>query len=160
MAKCVPFANIVQIFKAHDSPIAPDRATTIMSTLDTLNHVLFICFVRFTGKRRLYLTMLLGIFLYALVTAAYGFLMLPSGYISFDPTKYHSIDSGNRNLSYIPLISVLLWSFFSFSPMPWMLLSKLFPFKSVCSNSNKKDNIFIRIVFFLNFTFLVLDHVA
>lgn len=82
---------IMQIFKAYDSPIEPDRAAAIMSLLDNLANVVFMCLVRFTGKRRLYLSMLTGVFLCVLTIATYGFLVLPSGYISFDPTQYESI---------------------------------------------------------------------
>lgn len=122
---------IVQIFKAYDSPIAPDKAATIMSALDNLINVMFMCLVRFTGQRRLYLTMLFGMFVCAMVTTVYGFLILPKDYFSFDPSQYYAIDSESKHLTYIPLISLLLWSFFSFAGMPWILLSELFPFKWV-----------------------------
>lgn len=122
---------MVQIFKAYNSPIEPDRAAAIMSLLDNVANVIFMCLVRFTGKRRVYLTMLSGVFVCALVVAIYGFIFLPSGYISFD-RAHDAFQLENDKLSYIPLVSLFLWSFFSFCGfigMPWMFLSELFPFK-------------------------------
>lgn len=126
-----------------------------MSLLDNLANVTFMCLVRFTGKRRVYLAMLSGVFLCALTVTTYGFMFLPSGYISFaqshQPLVNQTLIPGpcgymnqkltqshqpfqleNKNLTYIPLVSLLLWSFFSFcgfAGMPWMFLSELFPFK-------------------------------
>lgn len=123
---------IMQIFKAYNSPIEPDRTAAIMSLMDNLANVVFMCLVRFTGKRRLYLTMLFGMFVCALTVSVYGFMELPSGYISFDSVEYQSFNVQDKNLAYVPLVCLLLWSFFSFcgvASAPWMFLSELFPFK-------------------------------
>lgn len=123
---------IMQIFQAYDSPIEPDRTAAIMSLMDNLANVVFMCLVRFTGRRRLYLMMLSGVFLCASTLAVYGFLVLPSGYVSFDPLQYGSIEVQQKNLTYIPLVCLLMWSFCSFcgfASAPWMFLSELFPFK-------------------------------
>lgn len=122
---------LVQVLKAYNSPIEPDRAAAIMSLLDNLANVTFMCLVRFTGKRRIYLTMLTGVFSCALIVTIYGFMYLPSGYISFNQS-HETFQVENANLTYVPLVSLLLWSFFSFCGfigMPWMFLSELFPFK-------------------------------
>lgn len=124
-----PFS--MQIFKTYESPIPPDQATTVMSFLIVLANVVFICLVRFTGKRRLYLTFGSGIFVSSFVIACYGFIVLPRGLISFDQ-RHESFHLDNPNLAYIPMICLFLWSFFSncgFNEMPWMLTSELFPFK-------------------------------
>lgn len=51
----------VQIFKAYDSPIPPDRAVAVVTFNANLAYIAFMCLVRFTGKRRLYLIMAIGI---------------------------------------------------------------------------------------------------
>lgn len=121
---------IVQIFKAYESPIALDRAATILSIMDNIGVLAFICLVRFTGKRRLYLSVALGIFLCSLVISLYGFIVLPSGYISFNHQN-ETFHLENSNLAYIPMVCLFLWSFFSYCgylSMPWILLSELFSF--------------------------------
>lgn len=126
-----PFS--VQIFKAYDSPIPPDSAATITSVIIILANVIFMCLVRFTGKRRLYLTVGTGISICSLVIACYGFIYLPNGFISFGGfISNQSVHLANENLAYIPMICLFLWSFFTFCgilSMPWMLISELFPFK-------------------------------
>lgn len=127
---------IVQIFKAYESPIAPDQAATIMSFLDNLANITFMCLVKFSGKRKLYLTMLSGVFLCTLTISIYGFVYLPTGYISFNQQNQTTFPLENKNLSYIPFVSLCLWSFFAycgFNGMPWVFLSELFPFKWVYS---------------------------
>lgn len=121
---------IVQIMKAYNSPIEPDRTATLVSFANNLGVVGFLTLIRFTGKRPLYLTMLSGIFLLATAVCAYGFIYLPSGYNSFDPTNYVSMD--NKYLAYIPLICIILWNGFSncaVVTLPWQLLSEVFPYK-------------------------------
>lgn len=122
---------LIQIFKAYESPVPADQIMATMSFLEIFATLTFTCLVRFTGKRPLYLTMMFGIFIFSAVLSLYGFILLPMGYISFDSTdqKFHM---ENTILPYIPLVCLVLWSFFSycgFLAMPWMLLSEIFPFK-------------------------------
>lgn len=117
---------IVQIFKAYESPIPPDQSAAVMSVIIILANIVFMCLVRFTGKRKLYLTMAFGVFLSSFVIALYGFSFLPSGYISFGQ-QIQSTHLVNSNLTYIPMVCLLLWSFFTFcglQTMPWMLISE------------------------------------
>lgn len=125
---------IVQIFKAYESPIAPDRAAAVMTFLDNVANLTYMSLVRFTGKRRLYLTVITGVFLCSLIVSGYGFIYLPSGMVSFDHTNDTQQVSHleNPHLAYIPMICLWLWSFFSycgFIAMPWVLLAELFSFK-------------------------------
>lgn len=123
---------MVQIFQAYDSPIAPDQAAMIMSLLDIVANLVFMCVVHFTGKRKLYLSMVFGIVVCTIVISVYGFIFLPLGYNSFEKTQFSTFRLECKGLSYIPLIFLYLWSFFSFcgfNGMPWILLSEIFPFK-------------------------------
>lgn len=121
---------IVQIFKAYDSPISPDRTAAIQSFVNNVGNISFLCLLKFTGKRKLYLTMLTGVFLSAAIVAGYGFAVLPSGYNSFDQSQHSTLE--NKNLAFIPFIAICLWSFCSYcgvNSLPWQLLSELFPYK-------------------------------
>lgn len=123
---------MVQIFKAYDSPIAPDKAAMIMSQLDNVANLAFMCLVHYTGKRKLYLSMVFGIVVSTLVITCYGFIFLPPGFNSFDLTQTTHFQPECKGVTYIPLIFLYLWSFFSFcgfNGMPWILLSEMFPFK-------------------------------
>lgn len=120
------------MLKAYGSPIAPDKAVAIMSFLDNMANVTFICLVRFTGKRKLYLVCLIMVTICATTITWYGFTYLPVGYVSFDQVHHEAFKLENKDLGYIPTIGLLAWSFFAvcaFNGMPWMFLSELFPFK-------------------------------
>lgn len=123
-----PFS--VQIFRAYQSPIAPDKMAAAMSFATALGNVGFLCLLRFTGKRRLYLTTLSGMLLSAIVVCIYGWIYLPSGYNSFDKLPEFSLP--NESLSYIPLVFILTWSFLAYcgvSSLPWQLVSEVYPYK-------------------------------
>lgn len=122
---------IVQIFQAYDSPIAPDQAAAVLSFIDNLGQLVFVCLVHYTGKRPMFLAVTSGVFLSSLVISCYGFIILPNGFNSFDQQN-RSFHVDNPNLAYIPLICLFIWEFFSycsFIGLPWYLLSELFPLK-------------------------------
>lgn len=119
---------MVQIFKVYESPLPSEQTMVILGFLDNLASVVFICLVRLMGKRRLYLTAGFGIFISSLVITCYGFIVMPSGIVSFDQAN----EVEGTNLAFIPVICLYFWNFFSncgFMAMPWMLLSEVFPFK-------------------------------
>lgn len=121
----------MQILQAYESPIAPDKAAAYMSGLDNFANVIFTLGIGFIGKRRLYLAVLFGIFVNSIVVAVYGFIYLPTGFVSFD-YELQSFRMENSNLTYIPMVCLFLWSFFSYTgliAMPWILLSELYSFK-------------------------------
>lgn len=129
IAGMTPF--IVQIFKAYESPIAPDRTAALVSFVNNIGNIAFLCLLRFTGKRRLYLVMLSGVFLSAIVVCGYGFMVLPGGFNSFDRADSSVLE--NSQLGYIPFIAIILWSGFSFcgvNSLPWQMLSEIFPFRT------------------------------
>lgn len=123
----------VQIFKAYTSPIAPDEATAMLTLAMNVGNIMFLCLIRFTGKRRLYIFMMAGVFLCAAVTSIYGFIVLPRGYTSFDQSE-QSVSLEHPNVAYIPFISIILWGFCTYgavSAMAWQMISEVFPFKFV-----------------------------
>lgn len=120
---------MVQIFKAYESPIAPDKAVAALSVVDILATISFLCLIRFTGKRYLYLTMLTIVFLCSAIMCVYGYAILPGGYNSFDKSNF---DLKDAELSYIPFICIIVMSFCSFcgvATMPWQMISEVFPYK-------------------------------
>lgn len=123
----------VQIFKVYASPIAPDDAAALLTLAMNLGNILFLCLIRYTGKRRLYFFMMFGVFLCAAVTSIYGFVFLPSGYSSFSQSE-QQISLENPNVTYIPFISMILWGFCTYgavNAMAWQMISEVFPFKLV-----------------------------
>lgn len=121
---------IGQVFKAYDSPVAPDQAMAIVGFVNNFANIVFLCLIRFTGKRKLYFPMLTMVFLCSAIVSGYGFAFLPSGYNSFDHSQTASV--GDKNLTYIPFVCIILWSFCSYcgvNSVPWQMLSEVFPFK-------------------------------
>lgn len=84
-----------------------------MSIIDNFGQLAFLCLVRFTGKRRLYLIVTFGVFCSTLAISCFGFIYLPSGYNSFDENDA-SFHLENPNLAYVPMFLLFTWTFFSF----------------------------------------------
>lgn len=121
----------VQIFKAYNSPIAPERAAVIMRIIENVGHVSIIFLIGFIGKRRLYLVTGAGAFFSSLVIACYGFICLPSGLVSFGQQN-QSYQLANPNFTYIPTFGLFFWCLFAksgFLSLPWLLIGEIFPFK-------------------------------
>lgn len=121
---------IVQILTKYQSPIAPDQAQAILSVTNNVANVAFLCLIRFTGKRPLYLAMLGMAFLSSAIISSYGFAILPNGTNSFDKTVPKPLEMSG--LAYIPFICIILWNFSSncgVNSVPWQLLSEVYPFK-------------------------------
>lgn len=109
---------IVQIFKAYDSPVTPSFAAVLLNVCDSLGQLTFLCSIRFTGKRHLFLTMASGVFITTFIISCYGFIILPSGCDSFNQQN-HSFNLENSNLAWIPMACLFMWSYFSFAGKIW-----------------------------------------
>lgn len=122
----------MQIFKAYNSPIAPDKVLAIMSVLKIAGTIFLLLLVRFTGKRRILLFCVAIIVVCIATLAWYGVTYLPTGYTSFNQINHDQFELENKTLTYIPICCLLLISFLgpcSVEKIPWMLLSEIFPFK-------------------------------
>lgn len=123
---------IVQIFHAYNSPMEPDKAAAVLNFVNNLGNLLFLCMIRFTGKRKLYLATVSVAVLCSGALSGYGFAMLPSGYNSFDRQQKFTLD--NPQFGYIPFVCIILMSFASYcgiNTMPWQMISEVFPYKWV-----------------------------
>lgn len=121
---------IAQIFATYQSPIAPDQAQAILSVANNLANVAFLCLIRFTGKRPLYLFMLGMAFISLAIITGYGFAFLPNGTNSFD--KMVPMPLEMSGLPYVPFVCIILWNFSSncgVNSVPWQMLSEVYPFK-------------------------------
>lgn len=121
---------IVQLFKAYGSPIDPDKAAAIVSVTNNFGNIVYLCTIRYPGKRFIYLVMMMGIILCSAITSVYGFIYLPKGYHSFDQSQTVHLET--KELAYIPFICLILWNFCTFCAIYWVpyqLLSEAFPFK-------------------------------
>lgn len=121
---------IVQIFKAYGSPMEPDKAAALLNFVNNLANLMFLCMIRFTGKRKLYLSTLSMVILCSAVLCAYGFLVLPGGYNSFDREQWFELR--DPQLGYVPFVCIILLSFCSYcgiNTMPWQMISEVFPYK-------------------------------
>lgn len=102
--------NAILIFKAYEIPFSSGDTLIILGILDNLAYIFFMCLLRFTGRRSIYLVMMSGIFLSTLIISCYGFVYLPKGFNSFDQqnSEFHL---ENPNIAYIPLICLYVWNF-------------------------------------------------
>lgn len=133
MTGMTPF--IIQIFKAYDSPIAPDQASAIQSFVNTAANILVLFLIKFTGKRKLYLFVLLLAFLCTGIISIYGFSVLPGNYNSFHLSQIVSPE--NKQLTLIPFICLIVWGFCAgcgVNSMPWQFVSEVFPSKWVITS--------------------------
>lgn len=96
----------LQIFKAYESPLGSDESATITSFIINLASLIFMCSVKFIGKRRMYLMMGFGVFLSSFIISCFGFIYLPSGFNSFEQQSV-SFHLENEKLKYIPLICLV-----------------------------------------------------
>lgn len=100
---------IMQIFNAYEIPMPADQATAFINVVNNLANLTFLLLIRFTGKRKLYLTLLALVFLCSAILCGYGFVFLPIGYNSFDKSQTFSLP--NKQLGYIPFCCIIIWSF-------------------------------------------------
>lgn len=104
---------MVQIFKAYESQLSSDSNVIIIGIFENVANVSFMCFVRFIGRRKIYLFTNFGIFLNALIISCYGFTYLPSGYTSFD-LQNQTLHQDNLILTYIPTCCLYFLTFFTY----------------------------------------------
>jgi MFS family permease len=123
-------AYLVQIFQTFSVPIDANWATFVIGTLSLTANISCTALVKAIGKRRIAMISMLGTCVSMISLTIYSFKQLAPGTTSFDK---HDIKVHDENLlGYIPLSLIFFLAFFTsfgLMPVPWILLSEVFPFK-------------------------------
>jgi MFS transporter, SP family, solute carrier family 2 (facilitated glucose transporter), member 6 len=120
---------LVQIFQTFSVPIDASWATVVIGILGFVANIACTCLIKPLGKRKIALISMFGTCVSMISLAIYSYTMLPAGTTSFDK---HIMEKAKQTIGYIPLTLIYCLAFFtSFGliPVPWMLLSEVFPFK-------------------------------
>lgn len=119
----------VQIFQAYSVPIDASWATVVIGILGFAANISCTCLIKPLGKRKIALISMLGTCICITALAVYTYRVLPPGMNSF---QKHVAPTEKNPLGYIPLAFIYGLAFFTsfgLMPVPWMLLSEVFPFK-------------------------------
>lgn len=149
---------MIQIFQAYQLPIDPKWATVMVGVLGLWANILCMTLISFIGKRRLLLASICVTSASCLALALYAAVYLPAGLTSFSllTTEVQPI-APETNLNVIPAVLFFILTFatnIGVIPIPWILLSEVFPFKYIIQ-INK-----IRISYSLTITFLFISGLA
>lgn len=120
---------LVQIFQAYGVPLDANWATVSTGLLGLLANIVCMICIKFVGKRKLALFSMSLTALCCLSLSVYAFNVFPAGWTSFE--AHEKIDTAD-GLSYIPMFLFFILAFASsvgVLPVPWILLSEVFPFK-------------------------------
>jgi hypothetical protein len=118
---------LVQIFRTFAVPIDASWATVVIGILGFAANIACTCLIKPLGKRKIALISMFGTCVSIVSLAIYAYQVLPSGINSFQKHELEQTDIG-----YIPLFLIYSLAFFTsfgLMPVPWMLLSEVFPFK-------------------------------
>lgn len=121
---------MVQIFEAYGLPIDPNWATVIVGLMGLLANIVCMCVVKVIGKRKLYFFSLTGAAASCFALSFYAHQKLPAGWSSFDkhPDAVQMFGS-DANFAMVMFFSLTFFTSVGLIPMPWILLSEMFPFK-------------------------------
>lgn len=126
-------------------------AQTIVALLGILSNIVCTCIISVIGKRILWLVSMAGASLSCLALGEFWWIFSPYFFLlnwnnfnskgvfayNFIPAEWSSFDKHERiavegSINYIPMILFFALAFFSsvgVAPIPWILLSEVFPFK-------------------------------
>lgn len=119
---------LVQIFQAYGAPIDASWATVIIGLCKFLANICCMLIVRFVGKRRISLYSIAGTAICCLSLGIYGSMYLPPGWSSFDKHLLEDVPGDGT----FPMVILFMLAFITSAgmiPIPWMLLSEVFPYK-------------------------------
>lgn len=120
---------LVQIFQAYGVPLDANWATVSTALLGLAANVVCMVSIKFVGKRRLALFSFTLTSLSCLSLAIYAFNVFPPGWSSSD--MHESVNTAN-GLNYLAMFLFFTLAFgtsVGVLPVPWILLSEVFPFK-------------------------------
>lgn len=118
---------LVQIFQAYGAPVDPSWATVIVGLMKFLANIFCMLVVKFVGKRKISLYSIAGTAMCCLALGVYGSIYLPAGWSSFD--KHGTGEAGDGTFPMIIFFALAFITSAGMIPIPWMLLSEVFPYK-------------------------------
>lgn len=148
---------LIQIFQAYGVPVDPSWATVIVGLMKFLANIFCMLVVKFVGKRRISLYSIAGTAICCISLGIYGAMTLPAGWSSFEK---HNIEDVPGN-GWFPMVIFFLLAFITSAgmiPIPWMLLSEVFPYKSRASASGIVAAMAYIMVFTATKTYLDLEN--
>lgn len=138
---------MVQIFEAYGVPIDPNWATVGVGLIGLLANIVCMGVVKVIGKRKLYFFSLAGAALSCFSLCFYAHNTLPASWSSFDKHSRTELHGNDGYFAMVMFFSLAFFTSVGLAPMPWILLSEMFPFKYVCcvANANTFAGIDIRV---------------
>lgn len=119
---------LVQIFQAYGAPVDPSWATVIVGLMKFLANIFCMLVVKFVGKRRISLYSIAGTAFCCILLGIYGSMYLPAGWSSFDKHVVEEVP-GNGTVPMLIFFALAFITSAGMIPIPWMLLSEVFPYK-------------------------------
>lgn len=117
---------LVQIFQAYGAPVNPNWATVVTGLLKFLANIVCTVGVKFIGKRLISLVSIAGTAICCIAIGFYANIVLPPGWSSFDK---HTDVPGDGTFPMVMFFALSFITSVGMIPVPWMLLSEVFPFK-------------------------------
>lgn len=118
---------LVQLFKAYGVNVDAQYGTVIFGLVGLVANILAMIAVKYVGKRNLFLFSIIGTATSTIALGIFAYTNFPYNWSSFD--NHANIDGQNA----LPMILFCIISFsasIGLTPVPWMILSEVFPFKS------------------------------
>lgn len=128
-------AYLVQIFAAYGMPISPNWSTVVVGLMGLVANIVCMGVVRVIGKRKLFFFSLAGASVCCFGLSFYAYTALPAGWSSFDKheaTATRAAATAGGSDPFIAMVMFFGLAFFTgvgVAPLPWILLSEMFPFK-------------------------------
>ncbi|XP_059619605.1 facilitated trehalose transporter Tret1-like [Phlebotomus argentipes] len=145
---------LVQIFKAYGIPVDPNWATVVTALLKFLATIVCATVVKMMGKRLLSLISVAGTAFCSIAIGSYANIVLPAGWSSFEK---HTEVPGDGIFPMVIFFTLSFIMSLGLSPVSWMLLSELFPFKARATSAGLVAALYYLFIFISTKTYLDLE---
>uniref|UniRef100_A0A1B0CIY0 Putative sugar transporter n=1 Tax=Lutzomyia longipalpis TaxID=7200 RepID=A0A1B0CIY0_LUTLO len=145
---------LVQIFQAYGVPVNPNWAAVVTALLKFLANIVCTIGVKMLGKRPTALVSIAGTAACSIALGFYANMILPRGWSSFEK---HDEVPGNGIFPMIMFFSLSFITSIGMTPVPWMLLSEVFPFKARATSAGLVAALYYVMIFISTKTYLDLE---
>ncbi|GAB0097351.1 facilitated trehalose transporter Tret1 [Sergentomyia squamirostris] len=145
---------LVQIFQAYGVPVNPNWATVVTGLFKFLANIVCMIGVKFIGKRRISLVSIIGTAICCIAIGCYAHMVLPPGWSSFDK---HTEVPGDGIFPMVMFFALSFITSVGMIPVPWMLLSEVFPFKARATSAGIVAALCYIMIFISTKTYLNLE---